>query len=59
MTALETEILDKLNDPPRSLYTEALAAILQRPRAEIDRAVMALYDRRLVWRNRAGQWAAR
>lgn len=59
MTALEAEVFEKLQQPARLLHTETLAAILQRPVVEIDRAVASLRAKRLVVRNYAGQWAAR
>lgn len=59
MTTLETEVLDALRQPSRLLYPETLAAILQRPRPEIDQAVESLRVQRLASRNRCGQWAAR
>ena len=58
MTKLETEVLDALRQPSRLLYPETLAAILQRPRPEIDQAVKSLRAQKLVDRNKCGQWRA-
>lgn len=56
--ALESQVLDTLRAPGRLLYCETIAAILQRPRAEIERAVDSLWDQKLVRRNVCGQWSA-
>lgn len=58
MTKLEIEVLDALRQPSRLLYPETLAAILQRPRPEIDQAVESLHAQKLVRPNRCGQWQA-
>lgn len=58
MTALETDVFAALHPTTRLLYPETLAAILQRPVAEIDRAVESLRKQQLADRNRCGQWRA-
>ncbi|WP_446224998.1 hypothetical protein ACTWPB_07730 [Nocardia sp. IBHARD005] len=58
MTALESEVLEALTPTTRLLRPETLAAILQRPRAEIDKASKALRAQGLVGRNASGQWYA-
>lgn len=58
MTPLESEVRDVLRPRGRLLYPETIAAILQRPRAEIDKAVEGLRAQHLAARNRCGQWYA-
>ncbi|MFD4442548.1 hypothetical protein ACFWPK_22535 [Nocardia sp. NPDC058519] len=58
MTTLETEVLDARRQPSRLLYPETIAAILQRPRSEIEQAVESLRTQQLVVPNRCGQWMA-
>lgn len=59
MTTCETEVMEALHSPRgRTLYAPVLAAILQRPQAEIDQAVESLRARRLVGRSPCGQWRA-
>ncbi|MFD6224356.1 hypothetical protein [Nocardia asteroides] len=57
MTILESKVFEALQQPGRLLYPETLAAILQRPRNQIDDAVESLRAQRLVVRNRCGQWS--
>lgn len=57
MSTVEIEVLEKLREPSRLLYPETLAAILQRPVTEIDKAVESLRAQRLVVCNRVGQWS--
>ncbi|WP_280305661.1 hypothetical protein [Nocardia neocaledoniensis] len=60
MTTLESEVLAALRRPAgRLLYPETIAAILQRPRPEIDQAVASLRAQRLACRAASGQWYAR
>lgn len=58
MTALESQVLDALRPNTRLLYTETLAAILQRPAAEVEKAAKSLRAQKLVGRNACGQWHA-
>lgn len=58
MTSLESEVLDALRPSGRLLLPETLAAILDRPVSEIDRAVASLRTQQLAFRNRCGQWYA-
>lgn len=56
MTPLDLEVLDTLRPSGRLLYPETIAAIMQRPRTEIDKAVERLRAQHLAARNRCGQW---
>ncbi|MFE3322516.1 hypothetical protein [Nocardia sp. NPDC059195] len=58
MTTLESAVMEALHQRGRLLYPETLAAILQRPRVEIDRGVESLRTQQLAWPNRCGQWQA-
>lgn len=58
MTTLESDVLQALIPRGRLLYPETLAAILHRPRPEIDQAVESSRTQQLAWPNRRGQWQA-
>ncbi|MFC5791779.1 hypothetical protein ACFPPE_18195 [Agromyces tardus] len=58
MTTLESAVFDTLHPTTRLLYPETIAAILQRPVAEINQAVKSLRAKRLAMRNACGQWSA-
>ncbi|MFC4373297.1 hypothetical protein ACFO5K_04210 [Nocardia halotolerans] len=58
MTTLESRVMEALSQRGRLLYPGTLAAILHRPRHEIEEAVESLRAKRLVMRNACGQWSA-
>ena len=53
---LESRVLEALMPTRRLLLPEVLAAILECSRPDVDEALESLRSRRLVSRNRCGQW---